>query len=137
MTLISIQERSQGPDGFQVALSFDRGPEYHVPVRDPFAEKEEEQLEWYFEQYLRFPFLRQVQARSAKESITTYGEAAADSTRGTGDDDAAVTKLHGAECGWARTSRCGGYAGRLVETSKPPPSQVTVRGMRTKQWLSE
>lgn len=75
MPLIRIQERSQGQDGFHAALSFDHGPEYRVTIRDPFSEQEEEQLEWYFEEYLRFPFVKQVRARAAAESIPTYGEA--------------------------------------------------------------
>src|SRR5712691_2221079 len=75
MTLIRIQERSGGPNGSNATVSFDHGPEYQVTVHDHFSEKEEEQLEWYFEQYLRFPFLRQVQAKAAAGSITAYGEA--------------------------------------------------------------
>ena len=75
MTLISIQERTQEQDNFQAAISFDHGPEYQVTIQDPFSKKEEEQLEWYFEEYLRFPFLRQVQAKAAADSIVTYGEA--------------------------------------------------------------
>ena len=45
-----------------------------MTIRDPFTEEEERQLEWYFEQWLRFPFLNQVKARTAAESIPSYGE---------------------------------------------------------------
>src|SRR5437764_3197443 len=75
MGVLRIQERSWGQEGFHAALSFDHGPEFQITIRDPFSEQEEEKLEWYFEEYLRFPFVKHVQARAAAESIPVYGEA--------------------------------------------------------------
>jgi hypothetical protein len=74
MTLIRIQERSAGPDGANAILSFDYGAEYPITIHDPFSEEEEQHLEWYFEQWLRFPFLNQVKAQAAAQSIANYGE---------------------------------------------------------------
>ncbi|MFQ5814823.1 MAG: hypothetical protein ACE5I2_16720, partial [Anaerolineae bacterium] len=72
MALISIRERGVTTAGPVVSLD---GQEYPITISDPFSEKEEALLEWYFEEHLRFPFVRQVDAREAAESITRYGEA--------------------------------------------------------------
>ena len=74
MVLIRIQERSAGSDGPNAILSFDYGAEYPITIYDPFSEEKEQHLEWYFEQWLRFPFLNQVKAQAAAQSILTYGE---------------------------------------------------------------
>jgi hypothetical protein len=73
MTLISIRERT-GPDGANATVSFDGQGEYPVTVNPPFSDEEEDQLEWYFEQHLRFPFTEQVRAHAAAASVATYGE---------------------------------------------------------------
>ena len=73
MTLISIRERS-GPGGANATVSFDGQGEYAITVSPPFSEEEEQQLEWYFEQHLRFPFTEQVRARAAAASVAAYGE---------------------------------------------------------------
>jgi hypothetical protein len=75
MVVIRIQQRSEQPGSFQAILSFDYGPEYPITIRDSFSEEEERWLGWYFEQYLKFPFIEDVRARQAAASITTYGEA--------------------------------------------------------------
>ena len=71
MTLISIRE--SGIEHSCPVVSFD-GEEYPFEMSDPFSEQEEEQLEWYFEWHIRFPYTDQVRARHAAESITAYGE---------------------------------------------------------------
>ena len=38
------------------------------------SEREEHELEWYFEEHLEFPFTKKVRAHHAARSITTYGE---------------------------------------------------------------
>lgn len=75
MTLVTIRAREAAGDGPNATVSFDAGPEYAVRVTDPFSPAEEERLEWYFEEHLAFPFLDQVRAREAAESVRTYGEA--------------------------------------------------------------
>ena len=74
MPLIRIQERPEGPDGSNAVVNFDNGPEYSITISDPFSAKEEEELEWYFEEYLEFPFIKKVRAQIAAAGIRTYGE---------------------------------------------------------------
>ncbi|MEM7537288.1 MAG: CHAT domain-containing protein, partial [Chloroflexota bacterium] len=72
MTTISIRE--QGTTTVQPVVSID-GQEYPITISNPFSEQEERRLEWYFEEHLRFPFVDQVQAAEAAQSIVVYGEA--------------------------------------------------------------
>lgn len=74
MPLISIRERGTMTSAPVVAID---GQEYAVPtgVTPPFDDKAEAQLEWYFEEHLRFPFTHQVRAQAAAASIGRYGEA--------------------------------------------------------------
>ena len=74
MANIRIQERAGGTDEFQAAISFNNGPEYALTINNPFVQEEDDQLAWYFEGYLRFPFTDQVKAREAAGSIARYGE---------------------------------------------------------------
>jgi tetratricopeptide (TPR) repeat protein len=74
MATIRIQERAGGTDEFQAAISFNNGPEYALTINNPFTQEEDDQLAWYFEGYLRFPFTDQVKAREAAGSIARYGE---------------------------------------------------------------
>jgi tetratricopeptide (TPR) repeat protein len=72
MTLISIRERGITSSGPVVAID---GQEYPIPkIASPFDEGAEAQLEWYFEEHLRFPFTHQVRAQEAATSIGHYGE---------------------------------------------------------------
>ncbi|HLX58514.1 MAG TPA: hypothetical protein VKR83_15970 [Ktedonobacteraceae bacterium] len=52
MALIRVQERSEKSGRFQAIVSFNNGPEHRITIKDPFAEKEEKELEWYFEEHL-------------------------------------------------------------------------------------
>ena len=74
MPLISIREHADGPAGANATVSFEHQGEYPVTVADPFSPQDEALIEWYFEQHVRFPFVRQVDARTAAASLTTYGE---------------------------------------------------------------
>jgi len=80
MGLITIREQSiaahktTGVVTATATMSFDHGPEYTITMSDPFSKEEETELEWYFEEHLRYPFLNQVRAQQAAESITRYGE---------------------------------------------------------------
>ena len=62
------------PNGTNARVSFDGGPVYPVTVTPPFTPKQEQRLEWYFEEYLNFPLINQVYASDAAASIVTYGE---------------------------------------------------------------
>jgi hypothetical protein len=77
MTVIRIRDRTTNEQETIGVLSFDHGVEYPIPIRDPFADdpKQEADLEWYFEEYLMFPFTQGVRVRKAVESIRRYGEA--------------------------------------------------------------
>ena len=74
-TVIRIEERSLQDGSFQALISFEYGPQYPIIVHNPFEEKQERELEWYFEEHLKFPFTQKVRASTAAASITTYGEA--------------------------------------------------------------
>src|SRR5215470_11166320 len=74
MAVIRIQDHPGGATGSNAIVSFDHGPEYPITISDPFSEKEEQELEWYFEDHLTFPFTNKVRAEHAAASITTYGE---------------------------------------------------------------
>jgi hypothetical protein len=74
MPLIRIQERPGGPDSPNAIVSFNNGPENPITINDPFESQQEQELEWYFEEHLEFPFTKKVRAQNAATSITTYGE---------------------------------------------------------------
>ncbi len=73
-TIIRIREQAEQDGTFSAMVSFDHGPEYPITVRDPFTKEQEQELEWYFEEHLRFPFTKKVRANDAAKSIITYGE---------------------------------------------------------------
>src|SRR4051812_48876905 len=75
MTLITIREQGKTKKSHKAAVSFDGEGEYQASITDPFSEKEESELEWYFEKHLRFPFVDRVRAKTAAGSLPTYGEA--------------------------------------------------------------
>src|SRR5262249_31641911 len=77
-SVIRIEEQGNPPDEgqpYMAYVSFDYGVRYPCQIRDPFADQmqQEEELEWYFEEYLTFPFTPKVRARNVAESIRTYG----------------------------------------------------------------
>ena len=73
MAVITIREQGQTDTGFNATLVID-GNNYNITVSDPFEVREEQELEWYFEQWLRYPILEQVKANRAKDSVKKYGE---------------------------------------------------------------
>src|SRR5207237_852154 len=75
MASITIEEAAaQENSSWQATISFNNGPRYTATITDPFSQEQEEELEWYFEEYLRFPFTDQVKATRAATSIQAYGE---------------------------------------------------------------
>src|SRR6266700_5372705 len=74
MPLIRIQERPGVPDGSNAIVSFNNGPEYSINISDLFKDKQEQELECYFEEHLEFPFTKKVRAENAVVSIKTYVE---------------------------------------------------------------
>jgi tetratricopeptide (TPR) repeat protein len=73
MSVITIREQQQIATGFAASLSFGDG-EYDITITDPFTPQEEEDLEWYFEEWLVCPMMNTVKAERAKNSVKTYGE---------------------------------------------------------------
>jgi tetratricopeptide (TPR) repeat protein len=74
MSVITIREKQATATGFVASLNFDGDDEYQINVTDPFTPKQEQQLEWYFEEWLTYPMLNGVKAEAAKASVTSYGE---------------------------------------------------------------
>ncbi|MEM6426331.1 MAG: CHAT domain-containing protein, partial [Cyanobacteria bacterium P01_D01_bin.128] len=75
MPTITIRERQQTSAGFVATLSIDHQTQYEITVSDPFDSREERELEFYFEEWIKFPFDQQVIAERAAKSVKTYGEA--------------------------------------------------------------
>ncbi len=72
MEVIEVREDPGRPNGAVLRID---GYEHQVTVTSPFDTDQLQELDWYFEQHLRFPFIDQVRARRAGESIKSYGEA--------------------------------------------------------------
>ena len=76
MTLIRLRELCHDKDGaFQVRVSFDNEAEYQVAITGPADDAVEENLAWYFEKHLRYPFLDKERELRAVRQIAEYGEA--------------------------------------------------------------
>jgi tetratricopeptide (TPR) repeat protein len=73
MSVIIIRETQPTATGFAASLIFDGG-EYPINITDPFTPKEEQRLEWYFEEWLIYPMLNGKKAEAAKTSVVSYGE---------------------------------------------------------------
>jgi hypothetical protein len=74
MPTITLRYQQATEAGFAATVSIDRQTQYPVTISDPFTERQERELEFYFEQWIRFPFDNQVIAQRAAASVQTYGE---------------------------------------------------------------
>ena len=74
MPVITIREEQQVDDGFLANLRINGRDYLNIKISDPFLKSEEDRLEWYFEQWLRFPMLNKVRAEEVAASIREYGE---------------------------------------------------------------
>jgi hypothetical protein len=72
LELIEVREDAGRPDGAVLRID---GYDYPATIASPFDAERLPELDWYFEEHLRFPFTDQVRARQAGDSITAYGEA--------------------------------------------------------------
>ena len=75
MALITIREKPVENNILQASVIFPDGGEYPVSFTNPFSQKEEENLTWYFEEHLKHPFMNEGLAKTTGDSIKTYGEA--------------------------------------------------------------
>ncbi|GAB1538834.1 hypothetical protein NUACC21_14980 [Scytonema sp. NUACC21] len=73
MPVIVIAEKQKTDTGFEATLKFE-GNEYAIAITEPFTNKQEKELEWYFEEWIRFPLSDTTIAQRASVSIKTYGE---------------------------------------------------------------
>ena len=74
MPTITLRYQQTTESGFTATISIDGQTQYPVTIQDPFTEQQERELEFYFEQWVRFPFDNQVIAQRAADSVKTYGE---------------------------------------------------------------
>ena len=56
MVVITIREQGKTETGFDATLAI-AGNNYDITVSDPFEPQQEQELEWYFEEWLRYPIL--------------------------------------------------------------------------------
>ncbi len=76
-SIIRIEEQQNTlpeDQSYTAFVSFNHGVRYPCQIHDPFADEmqQEKEWEWYFEEYLTFPFIPKVRARSIAESIRRY-----------------------------------------------------------------
>lgn len=75
MTVIRLRELAQRDNGdFRIRVSFDDEAEYQVTVTDPADEAVENNIAWYFENHLRYPFLDKDKEQRAVGQIAEYGQ---------------------------------------------------------------
>jgi tetratricopeptide (TPR) repeat protein len=72
MPTIQIQQHPNDPQ--RATLSFSHGTVYQIDITPPFDDQQEQDLEWYFEEHLKFPFTNQVKFKQIGDSIKDYGE---------------------------------------------------------------
>ena len=75
MPTLTICEQKKTATGFEATVSIDNQTEYEITISDPFDVKQERALEFYFEEWIKFPFDQTVKAQRAATSVQTYGEA--------------------------------------------------------------
>ncbi len=51
-----------------------QGGEYPITITDPFTRPEEKQLEWYFENWIEYPFSNETTASQVAQNVNNYGE---------------------------------------------------------------
>ncbi|MBE9067100.1 CHAT domain-containing protein, partial [Leptolyngbya cf. ectocarpi LEGE 11479] len=73
MPTLTIRERGKTAAGFDAAVSINNQTEYDITISNPFDAKQEQELEFYFEKWITFPFDQKVKAQRAAASIETYG----------------------------------------------------------------
>lgn len=73
--LISEQKPQPAEDSFAVKLRFDDADEFDgLTIQNPFTAQNEAKLEWHFESYVSFPYLKEVEPQEAQEIIKQAGE---------------------------------------------------------------
>ncbi|MBD2092273.1 tetratricopeptide repeat protein [Microcoleus sp. FACHB-1515] len=75
MPTIAIREHHATATGFAAELTFDGRVRYFITITDPFASVPEAEalLEWYFEEWVTFPFIDRTKKDQAVAQINDYG----------------------------------------------------------------
>ncbi|MEM8779119.1 MAG: CHAT domain-containing protein, partial [Cyanobacteria bacterium P01_G01_bin.49] len=73
MAVITVCETGKTETGFDATLIIE-GNSYAIAVSEPFDTKQEQELEWYFENWMDYPMLDNIKADRAKDSVREYGE---------------------------------------------------------------
>jgi hypothetical protein len=73
MPVITIREQQKTDTGFNATLSFDGRVNYSITITEPFSRKDEQLLEWYFEEWLIHPMADQEKAKQVASSVQKYG----------------------------------------------------------------
>ncbi len=75
MAVIEIREQEKTETGFEATLIIEGNSySYPITVSDPFDTEQEQELEWYFEDWLIYPMLDNIKADRAKASVREYGK---------------------------------------------------------------
>jgi hypothetical protein len=75
MATLRVTEKSFNVDSgsWKLEIEFD-GLRYDAELQNPFSDDEETDLEWYFEQYIRFPVVDTFKAKTIVEKLGRYGQ---------------------------------------------------------------
>ena len=76
MPVLTIRQHTRTDSGFTATLTIagpDGTSQYEITLKDPFDLRQEQELEFYFEEWIRFPFDQQVIAARAAKSVETLG----------------------------------------------------------------
>jgi hypothetical protein len=75
MPTIKISQQTTTETGFEAKLTIGGSEFGQIEISDPFktTPQSEKDLEWYFEQWIRFPFTETTQAARAAASVKDYG----------------------------------------------------------------
>ena len=75
MTVVRVVENGMNSDGFfDAVISVGDWAEYEITVASPADAAAESELEWYFQEHLRFPFLDIDREQAARDRIVAYGQ---------------------------------------------------------------
>jgi hypothetical protein len=76
MPTITLREVGSTDPGFDAELIFEGRSPYPLTITNPFASTPtyEELLEWYFEEWIKFPFTDRVLKQQAEAQIAHYGQ---------------------------------------------------------------
>jgi tetratricopeptide (TPR) repeat protein len=84
-TSIVIREQKKNDKSFAATVRLgSEGAQHEITITNSFSEEQEKRLEWYFEEWLNFPFTDKVKAKEAEADILAYGENLFNQVFGTG-----------------------------------------------------